>query len=229
VYFRRVVKPVKPRTVMAVDLNFDNVTLAVFTLNCRLIKLKRFRTPLKKVLTHRIQVERVQRRYFRSWRFIKGVRRVIERYGESIRSISWDYVHKLEDYIAELASKHSSVVVLEDLDKLRDNNRKGRKFNKKLGLWFYRRARFCIEYEVKERDLEVVKVSPRGTSTKCPKCSRLVNSGHRTLRCSKCDFTRDRDVVATVNLYRKSTSNHPRCGGLGAPSNAPEPMRTRTG
>jgi putative transposase len=56
IYFRRAVKAVKPRTVMAIDLNFDNVTLAVLTLDGRLLKLKRFRTPLRKVLTHRIWV-----------------------------------------------------------------------------------------------------------------------------------------------------------------------------
>ena len=35
-YFKRVVKLLKPKTAMAIDLNFDNVTLAVFTLNRRL-------------------------------------------------------------------------------------------------------------------------------------------------------------------------------------------------
>jgi len=54
VYFKRVVKSVKPKTVMAIDLNFDNLTLAVFTLNGRVVKLKRLRTPLRKMLTHRI-------------------------------------------------------------------------------------------------------------------------------------------------------------------------------
>jgi len=51
VYFKRVVKPVKPKTVMAIDVNFDNLTLAVFTLNGRLIKLKKYRTPHRKILT----------------------------------------------------------------------------------------------------------------------------------------------------------------------------------
>jgi len=54
VYFRRDVKPAEPRTVTSVDLNFDNITLAVFTLNGKLIRLRRLRTPLRKALTHRI-------------------------------------------------------------------------------------------------------------------------------------------------------------------------------
>jgi putative transposase len=72
VYFKRVVKPVKLKTVMAVDVNFDNLTLAVFTLDGRVVRLKRLKTPLKKMLTHRIWIERIQRRYPESWRFIKG-------------------------------------------------------------------------------------------------------------------------------------------------------------
>jgi putative transposase len=226
IYFRRTVKTMKPRTVMAIDLNFDNVTLAIFTLNGRLLRLKRFKTPHRKILTHKIWIERIQRRYSKSWRFIKGVRKAIERHGERIKNISWDYAHKLGDLVAELALKYKSVIVLEDLEKIRKNkeNKKSRKFNKKLGLWFYRRLQFCIEYEARERDLEIVKIDPRGTSSKCPICgSRLVEEEYRVLRCRKCDFIGDRDVIATINLYKKYIFKHSRCGVSGVALNASKP------
>jgi transposase, IS605 OrfB family, central region len=230
VYFKRVVKPVKPKTIMAIDLNFDNLTLAVFTLDGRLIKLKRYRTPHRKILTHRIWVERIQKRYAKSWRFIKGVRNAIERHGERIRNISWDYTHKIGDLIADLAFKYNSIIILEDLEKLRDNAKKGKKFNKRLTLWFYRRIQFCVEYEAGERGLRIVKVNPRGTSTRCPRCcSKLVEDSYRTLRCSSCNLIGDRDVVATVNLYKKFTSKYSRCGGLGVPLNAPKPDENPSG
>jgi putative transposase len=56
------------------------------------------------------------------------------------------------------------MIILEDLEKTRENeeNRRGRILNKRLGLWFYCRILFCVEYEARERDLEVVKVNPRG-------------------------------------------------------------------
>jgi putative transposase len=204
VYFKRVIKPLKPRTVMAIDLNFDNITLAVLTLDGRLVKLKRFKTPHRKILTHRIWIERIQERYSKSWKFIKGVRKAIERHGERIKNISWDYSHKLGDLIAELAIRYHSVIVLEDLDKLKENNKKSKEFNKKLGLWFYRRIQFCVDYEAGERDLEVVKINPRSTSSKCPRCGgKLVEYEHRVLKCKKCSFISDRDVTATLNLYRK--------------------------
>jgi len=115
--------------------------------------------------------------------------------------------------------------VLEDLEKLRENAKRGKGFNKKLSLWFYRRIQFCVEYEAKERGLKIVKVNPRGTSSTCPRCgSRLVEDSYRTLRCSRCNLIGDRDVVATINLYRKFTSKYSRCGEPGVSLNAPEQM-----
>jgi len=230
VYFKRSIKPVKPRTIMAIDLNFDNVTLAVFTFDGRLVKLKKFKTPHRKILTHRIWIERIQRRYPKSWRFIKGIRKAIERHGERIRNISWNYAHKVGDLVAKLALKYQSVIVLEDLEKLRENSKKSRGFNKKLGLWFYRRIQFCIEYEARERNLKVAKVNPGGTSSKCPRCGKkLAEYGHRVLSCKKCDFTGDRDVIATINLYKKYVSKHSRCGVSEVAPNAPKPDENTSG
>jgi len=204
---------------MAIDLNFDNITLAVFTMNGRLIKLKRLRAPLRRILTQKVRIERIQKRYPRSWRFIKGVKRAIEKHGERIRNISWDYAHKVGDLIANLAIRYCSLVVLENLDKLRDNAKKGRRFNKKLALCFYRKIQFSINYEAKERGLIVFKVNPRGTSFRCPTCgSRLLENGYRTLKCSKCGFIEDRDVAATINLFKTSSrSSHLNTQDVGSP------------
>jgi transposase len=98
-------------------------------------------------------------------------------------------------------------------------------------LWFYRRVQFCVEYEARERNLEVVKVDPRGTSSKCSRCGgKLAGGGYRVvLRRRKYSFVGDRDVIATVNLYRKYVSNYSRCGSPGWPRTPPSPMRTRAG
>jgi putative transposase len=230
IYFKRIVKSLNSRTVMAIDLNFGNVTLAIYTLDGRRVRLKKLNTPHKKILTHKIWIERIQKKYPKSWRFIKGVRKAIEKHGERIRNISWDYTHKTGNTIAKLALKHNSVIILENLEKLKENNKKGRRFNKRLGLWFYRRIQFCVEYEAGERDLEVVKVNPRGTSSKCPRCGgKLVGDGYRVLRCRKCGFIGDRDVTATINIYKKYVSKHSRCGVPGVAPNAPKPDENPSG
>jgi len=90
------------------------------------------------------------------------------------------------------------------LDKLREYAKRDSRFNKKLALWFHRMVQFCTEYKAKERGLRVARVNPKGASSKCPKCSsKLADNGHRALKCGKRNFIGDRDVVATVNLYRK--------------------------
>ncbi|MEM0285132.1 MAG: zinc ribbon domain-containing protein [Sulfolobales archaeon] len=219
VYFRRAVEPRRTRMIMTVDVNFDNVTLAVFTSSGELLKLKRYETPLRKILTHRIWIERIQSRYSRSWRFIRGVRRAIRRHGERIRSIAWDYAHKLGDRVAKIAGRCRAVVLLEDLNHLRDRVNGGSSFNKKLSLWFYRKMLFTISYEALERGLAVRYVNPSKTSTTCPKCgSRSKDIGGRVLKCTRCGFTGDRDVIACINLFYR----YSRCGGLGVPLNAPK-------
>jgi len=226
IYFRRAVEPRRTRTIMTIDVNFDNATLAVFTPGGGLLKLKRFKTPLRKILTHRIWIERIQRRYSRSWRFVRGVRRAIRRHGERIRSIAWDYAHKIGDRIAELAVEHSSTIVLENLSNLRNNVNRSNSFNKKLSLWFYRRVQFTISYEALERGLAVRYVNPGKTSSTCPRCgSRLKSNGGRVLRCSGCGFAGDRDVIACINLFLR----YSRCGVLGVALNAPKPDEDLSG
>ncbi|MEM3990109.1 MAG: zinc ribbon domain-containing protein [Desulfurococcaceae archaeon] len=219
VYFRKSVRPRKPKTVMTVDVNFDNITLAVFTPSGELLKLKRFKTPLRRILTHRIWIERVQKRYPKSWRFIKGVRRSIKRHGERITNIAWGYAHKVGEKVAELASACSAVIVFEDLSHLRSRVDGGNFFKKRLSFWFYRRIQFAVGYEALERGLEARFVNPRKTSSTCPRCGgRLKDGGSRVLRCPKCSLVGDRDVVACINLFYR----YARCGGLGVPLNAPK-------
>ncbi|RZN57421.1 MAG: hypothetical protein DSO09_06465, partial [Candidatus Methanomethylicota archaeon] len=78
-----------------------------------------------------------------------------------------------------------------------------------------------IEYEAKERNLKVIKINPRSTSSKCPICgNKLVEDRYRILRCRKCDFIGDRDVIAIINLYKKY--KYLRCGVYGVALNAPK-------
>lgn len=113
-------------------------------------------------------IERIQKRYSKSWRFARGVKKAIKKHGNRIRSIAWDYAHRIGDRVAEIANEHNSTIVLENLNKLRNNVNRSSNFNKKLSLWFYRKIQFTIEYEVLERRLEVKLVNPMRTSSTCP-------------------------------------------------------------
>ena len=81
-----------------------------------------------------------------------------------------------------------------------------------------------------ERGLEVVEINPKGTSSKCPRCNRkLVEYGYRVLKCRRCGFIGDRDVTATLNIYRKYTIKYSRCGVSGVAPNAPKPGENPSG
>ncbi len=106
----------------------------------------------------------------------------------------------METLERDLASRHSSIVVLEDLNHLRDRVNRSSNFNKKLSLWFYRRIQFTIRYETLKRGFEVRYVNPRKTSSTCPRCgSKLKDNGNRVLRCPKCGFVGDRDHASTCS------------------------------
>jgi putative transposase len=104
--------------------------------------------------------------------------------------------------------------VLENLKNVRENAKKGREFNKRLLLWSYRRIQFTVEYKALENGLEAVYVNPGKTSSRCPRCSsKLVEASYRVLKCRKCGYTGDRDVIACINLFTK----YSRCGVPGSP------------
>lgn len=54
--FRKTAKLRAPKTVTTIDINFDNVMLAVFSRTGRLLRIKRFETLFSEVLTHKIRI-----------------------------------------------------------------------------------------------------------------------------------------------------------------------------
>jgi transposase len=48
-------------------------------------------------------------------------------------------------------------------------------------------------------------VDPRGTSSECPKCgSKLEENGYRRLKCPRCSFEADRDVIGKLNIRKRA-------------------------
>ena len=220
--FRREIKQYNARSILAVDVNFDNVTIAIRK-GKRIIKIKRFAFPLRKALTHKIWIERIQRRYPKQWRYIKGIREAIKKHGKRIRDIINDLCHKVAEEITNIALEHRSLIIVENLKNLRVNGRKNNRFNKKLSLWAYCKLLSYIKYECMEKGIPLMKVNPRKTSSLCPRCnSKLVAFNSRILKCSKCEFIGDRDVIACFNLIS-------RCGVIGVALNAPDQMQTQEG
>jgi putative transposase len=70
--------------------------------------------------------------------------------------------------------------------------------------WNFRKLQFHIEYKAKLEGLPVVYVNPRGTSSLCPICGGRLRAPnrHRRLKCRKCRYEDDRDVIGCLNMLR---------------------------
>ena len=217
---------------MGVDINFNNVTYTIINVNGKLVSMgvSPF-SGLKRALTHKIIAEKIQRKYSKKWRFVKGIRNAIRKHGRRARNILTDPYHYISRMIVEIAKEHNAIIVLEDLNKLRINANGSRKFNKKLILWTYHRIQSYIYYKALIEGLHVVQVNPKGTSKVSPMSGRLVFINYRWVKLPNGVIT-IRDIVASWNLTLRGlkflTQDVGSRGFVETP-NAPDQMQTQEG
>jgi len=196
--FNREVKLREPKTVMGVDINFNNITYTVIDLNSNLVSMGIIPFKgLSKALHLKRLAEELQKRYPKSWRFLKWVRRARARWLKRARNILLDSSHYIAKKIVEIAKEYSAIIVLEDLEKLRERANGG-KLSWELQLWCYRRIQAYTEYKVLVEGIKVVYVDPRGTSKTSPNRKPLVFINYRFAELGNTITTRD--VIASWNL-----------------------------
>jgi len=136
--FEKEVVVKQPKAIMGVDINFDNIAYTIIDTNGNLVSMGTILfNGLKRALGHRIIAEKIQRRYPKKWRCIKGIREVIRRHGRRARNILLDSCHYISRRIVETAKEYNALLVLEDLNKLKNRINGSKRFNKKLSLWTY--------------------------------------------------------------------------------------------
>ena len=96
-----------------------------------------------------------------------------------------------------IAKEYSAVIVLEDLEKLRERANGG-KLSWEFQLWCYRRVQSFIEYKALIEGIRVVYVDPRGTSKTSPNGKLLMFINYRFVQLG--GTTTTRDVIASWNL-----------------------------
>jgi len=190
----------QPRTVMGIDINFDNITYTIIDMNGRTITMGTIPfNGLRRALAHRIIAEKVQRKYPRKWRYVIRIREAIRRHGGRAKNILRDSCHYVSRRVVEVAKEYSALLILEGLNKLRIRNNGSKKFNKRLSLWAYRRIQSYIHYKALIKGLPVIHVNPRGTSKTSPVRGELVFINYRWVKLPNGhDVTRD--TIASWNL-----------------------------
>ncbi len=224
----------KPQYVMGIDINFNNTTYTIVNMNGKLVSMGTIPfNGLKRALAHRIIAEKIQKRYSKKWRFIKGVKEAIRKHGRRARNILTDSYHHISKRLVEIAKEYNAMVVLEDLKELRSRVNNSRRFNKKLSLWAYRRMLSYIHYKTLIDGLPVGCVDPRNTSKTSPIGGELVFINYRWVMLPS-EHIITRDIVASwnlalrgLNLFTQDVGLRGSVGTLNAPDGdeAPNPMK----
>jgi IS605 OrfB family transposase len=118
-----------------------------------------------------------------------------------------DWAKKTSLEIAMLSKKLRYAVAREDLTGLINTLRriKSKDHRAKLIIMEYKRIGKWIDWQAMKRGSPLAIVDPRGTSSECPQCdSKLEENGYRRLRCPRCGFEGDRDVVGKLNIRKRA-------------------------
>jgi putative transposase len=186
-------------TVMGVDLNFNNITYTIIDSNGDLVSIGVIPFKgLRRALHLRKLAEELQRRYPKSWRFLKWARRVRARWLNKARNILVDTAHRVSKRLVEVAREYNAVIVFEDLDKLRENDNGGKRLSWMKPLWCYKRIQEYTEYKALLEGIKTIYVNPAKTSRRAPNGKKLKFINYKFVQLG--DTVTSRDVVASWNL-----------------------------
>ncbi len=216
VVFSKEVEIREPKAFVGVDLNENNVTLALP--NGEFVQ----------IITHEREIRTgyfVKRRKIqKKIRAGKKREELLQKYGERERNRLNDLYHKIANVIVEFAKRYGGIA-LEDLTEIRESIRYSAEMNGRLHRWSFHKLQSIIKYKAKLKSVRVVFVNPAFTSSLCPICGgKLSPNGHRVLKCSNCGFEADRDVVGSWNIRLKAL----KMWGVTVPPESP-PMKTGGG
>jgi IS605 OrfB family transposase len=218
-------KQYKPRDVIAIDINERKIVYGDDEIN------KDIDTAIDRAYKWKVLAESLQRKYssprYPAWRR-RGILNRIRSYHRKARNVLEDWARKAPLKIVRIALKLQHAVAREDLTGLINSLRKikNKDHRTKLIIMGYSRLVKWIDWHAMKLGAPLAIVDPRGTSSECPQCgSKLEENGYRRLRCPRCSFEADRDVIGKLNIRKKALkilSIKPSFGGVLAPLTAPQ-------
>ena len=203
---KRIPKPeqYKPRDAIAVDINERKIVYGDDEIN------KDIDTAIDGAYRWKILAENLQKKYsspkYPAWRR-KAILNRIRSYHRKARNVLEDWARKTPLKIVRLAVKLQHAVAREDLTGLINSLRKIRNkdHRTKLIIMGYSRLGRWIDWQAMKHGVPLAIVNPNGTSSECPKCdSKLEENGYRRLKCPRCGFEADRDVIGKLNIRKRA-------------------------
>jgi len=222
IVFKAWYKPYKPKGFIALDINLRHIVAFDGS------SVWRYETRFYEALALKARAEELQRRYPKTWRFNRRIYTRLRSLHRRAKSIIIDWSWKLAKEIVLKARKLGYGVALESLDGLlRAVKKRGWKARWKLARFAYRRLVKAIICKALELNVPIIIVSPKGTSTTCPKCHSKLSYTHRLAICRKCGYRRERDTVGAINTWIRAVNKAVKAyarmrGSLGLPKAPPQ-------
>jgi putative transposase len=197
--FNKEVQFKEPKTIMGVDLNFDNATCAIVDLDGKLITI--YPLPyrgLGKVLHLKKLAERLQKEHPKSWRSQKWVKKTRAKWLRRAKSILIDSAHYLAKRLVKITEEYDAYIAFEDLKKVKENGNHDDDLAWEVQLWCYRRVQEFAKYKALVKGLKTVPVDPRNTSRRSPNGKTLKFVDYKTVELG--GIVTSRDVIASWNI-----------------------------
>jgi len=197
--------PDEPETVIAIDRGERNLAVAVA------ISKNNPDKPMKGQFWKGEEVKRVRGLYNHIRRKLqekKLLKKVKELKGRERCKVN-QQLHIIANQIVAYAKQFPKpVIVMENLNGIRDNFKKSKKLNRRFHNLPFRKLQAIIEYKALLKGIEVkylTKKETRNTSKTCHRCGHVAQVKGREFRCPKCGLTYNRDLNACINIAHALT------------------------
>jgi len=197
--FNKEVQFKEPKTIMGVDLNFDNATCAIVDLHGNLITI--YPLPyrgLRRALHLKKLAERLQKGHPKSWRFQKWIKRTRAKWLRRARNVLMDSAHYLAKRLVKIAEEYEAYIAFEDLKKIKENGNRDDELAWEVQLWCYRRVQEFTKYKALVKRLKTIPVSPKNTSRKSPNSRQLKFIDYKVVELG--GVVTSRDAIASWNI-----------------------------
>jgi len=197
--FSKEVQLKEPKTIMGVDLNFDNATCAIVDLNGNLTTI--YPLPyrgLRRALHLKKLAERLQRGHPKGWKYQRWIRRARARWSRRAKSILMDSAHYLAKRLVKIAEEYEAYIAFENLKKVRENGNHDDELAWEVQLWCYRRVQEFAKYKALVKGLKTIPVNPRNTSRKSPNGKPLKFIDYKVVELGR--VVTSRDAIASWNI-----------------------------
>ena len=190
----------EPETVISIDRGERNLAVAVA------VSRDNPEKPMKGQFWSGGEIKRIRGLYGHIRRNLlrKKLLKKVKEIGQRENRLADQQLHIIANQIVEYAKRFPKpVIVMENLNGIRENFNKSRKLNRRLHSLPFRRLQMYVEYEANLECIAVrclTKKETMYTSQTCHKCGHVTQVEGREFACPNCGLRYNRDLNACINI-----------------------------